>query len=146
MNDQQIIDKALSILESRAKYNDVVLGSPAIVKDFLRLRLSGLEREEFFCIWTDAQNKLIEVDQMFVGTLSQTSVYPREVVKQALTRNAAGVILAHNHPSGTLDPSGADVLLTEHLKKALALVDVKVLDHIIVAGVSCLSMAEKGYI
>ena len=120
------------------------LTSPSAVRDFLKLRLGGLPHEVFVVILLDAQNRVLAVDEMFRGTLTQTSVYPREVVKVALRANAAAVIFAHNHPSGALQPSQADEHLTRNLKEALALVDVKVLDHFIVAGTGALSFAERG--
>jgi len=121
------------------------LGAPGAVRDWLRLSLGPLEHERFVALWLDAQNRLIADDELFRGSLTQTSVYPREVVKQALTRNAAAVIFAHNHPSGVAEPSTADEMLTRNLKQALALVDVKVLDHFIVAGSATpLSFAERG--
>lgn len=119
--------------------------APGAVRDYLRLHLAGLKHEVFFALWLDAQNRLIEAEELFRGTLSQTSVYPREVVKKALKHNAAAVVLAHNHPSGVAEPSSADQLLTRELKQALALVDVRVLDHFIVAGqVQPVSFAERG--
>jgi DNA repair protein RadC len=118
---------------------------PAAVRDYLRLYLAGLAHEVFFALWLDAQNRLIAAEELFRGTLTQTSVYPREVVKQALAHNAAAVVLAHNHPSGLAEASAADELLTRELKRALALVDVRVLDHFIVAGpAQPLSFAERG--
>lgn len=123
-----------------------VLTAPAAVRDYLRLHLRDLEHEVFMCLLLDAQNRLIAPVEMFRGTLSQTSVYPREVVKLALAWNAAALILVHNHPSGVADPSEADRLITGVLKSALALVDVQVLDHLIVAGATVLSMAEKGLV
>ena len=121
------------------------LSSPTAVRDYLRLHLAGLGHEVFFALWLDAQNRLLVAEELFRGSLSQTSVYPREVVKKALTHNAAAVVLAHNHPSGVAEPSGADVQLTGALKEALALVDVKVLDHFIVAGAGVpISFAERG--
>ena len=122
------------------------LTSPSAVRDFLKLRLGGLPHEVFVVILLDAQNRVLAVDEMFRGTLTQTSVYPREVVKVALRTNAAAVIFAHNHPSGVAEPSRADEALTQSLKQALSLVDVKVLDHFIVAGTSTLSFAERGLI
>ena len=122
------------------------LTSPGAVRDLLKLKLAGLPHEVFVCIQLDAQHRVIAVEELFRGTLTQTSVYPREVVKAALRANAAAVIFAHNHPSGACQPSQADELLTRNLKEALALVDVKVLDHFIVAGTSCLSFAERGLI
>lgn len=120
------------------------LTCPASVRDFLRLRLAGLPHEVFVCIQLDAQHRAIVVEELFRGTLTQTSVYPREVVKACLRANAAAVIFAHNHPSGVAQPSQADELLTRSLKEALALVDVNVLDHFIVAGNQTLSFAERG--
>jgi DNA repair protein RadC len=119
--------------------------SPGKVRDWLRLKLAARQNEVFMALWLDAQNRLIRADELFAGTLTQTSVYPREVVKAALANNAAAVILAHNHPSGVAEPSAADEMLTRNLKAALALVDVKVLDHFIVAGTGVpLSFAERG--
>jgi DNA repair protein RadC len=120
------------------------LASPGAVRDYLRLALSQREEEAFVCIWLDAQHRVIHTEEAFKGTLTQTSVYPREIVKAALARNAAAVIFAHNHPSGAAQPSQADELLTRNLKEALALVDVKVLDHFIVAGTQAISFAERG--
>ncbi len=120
------------------------LTSPGAVRDFLRLTLGALEHEVFVCLWLDAQHRVIRTDECFRGTLTQTSVYPREIVKAALRANAAAVIFAHNHPSGAAQPSQADELLTRNLKEALALVDVKVLDHFIVAGSHAISFAERG--
>ena len=119
--------------------------SPGKVRDWLRLKLATRQNEVFMALWLDAQNRLIKADELFSGTLTQTSVYPREVVKAALANNAAAVILAHNHPSGVAEPSAADEMLTQNLKAALAMVDVKVLDHFIVAGTGVpLSFAERG--
>ena len=121
-----------------------MLNSPATVRDYLRIHFAGREHESFVAIFLDAQHQVIVVDELFRGTLSQTSVYPREVVKASLHHNAAAVIFAHNHPSGVAEPSKSDELLTQALKQALSLVDVRVLDHIIVAGGSVLSFAERG--
>jgi DNA repair protein RadC len=120
------------------------LTSPEAVRDYLRLTLSALEYEAFVGLFLDSQNRLLSADVLFRGTLSQTSVYPREVVKAALAHNAAGVIFAHNHPSGVAEPSRADELLTASLRQALALVDVRTLDHFIVAGAKVVSFAERG--
>jgi len=121
-----------------------VLSSPKQVRDYLCLKLGALPREVFLVLFLDAQNRLIASEEMFSGTLTQTSVYAREVVKRALFFNAAAVILAHNHPSGVAQPSQADEMLTSNLKEALALVDVRVLDHFIIAGNETLSFAERG--
>ena len=119
--------------------------SPGRVRDWLRLKLANRGHEVFMALWLDAQNHLLKADELFTGSLTQTSVYPREVVKAALANNAAAVILAHNHPSCIGEPSRADEMLTRSLKEALAMVDVKVLDHFIVAGNSPpLSFAECG--
>ena len=122
-----------------------LLGSPDAVRDWLRLKLGALPHEVFGALWLDAQNRLISWEELFRGTLTQTSVYPREVVKRALACNAAAAVFAHNHPSGAAEPSAADEMLTRNLKEALALVDVRVLDHFIVAGRAApLSFAERG--
>jgi DNA repair protein RadC len=120
------------------------LTSPGGVRDYLKLALSSRPHEVFVCLWLDAQHRVTKCEELFRGTLTQTSVYPREVVKAALAVNAAAVIFAHNHPSGAAQPSQADELLTRNLKDALALVDVRVLDHFIVAGPQALSFAERG--
>jgi DNA repair protein RadC len=120
------------------------LSSPRAVRDLLKLKLAGLPHEVFMCLQLDAQHRVIAIEELFRGTLTQTSVYPREVVKAALRANAAAVIFAHNHPSGVAEPSHADEILTRSLKSALALVDVQVLDHFIVAGTRVMSFAERG--
>lgn len=122
------------------------LGAPEAVRDYLRLSLGALPHEVFIALFLDAQHRVLRVDELFRGTLTQTSVYPREVVKAALAANAAAVIFAHNHPSGVAQPSQADELLTRRLKDALALVDVKLLDHFVVAANHALSFAERGLI
>ncbi|HEX9570819.1 MAG TPA: DNA repair protein RadC [Burkholderiales bacterium] len=120
------------------------LSSPRAVRDYLRLALAGREQEVFVVLLLDAQHRVIASEELFRGTLTQTSVYPREVVKCALKHNAAAVIFAHNHPSGVAEPSHADEILTRSLKAALALVDIQVLDHFIVAGSRTMSFAERG--
>ena len=140
--------QAVRELATRAMAEDLkgrdCLTSPGAVRDLLRHKLAGLPHEVFVCIQLDAQHRVIAIEELFRGTLTQTSVYPREVVKAALRANAAAVIFAHNHPSGACQPSQADELLTRNLKDALAMVDVKVLDHFIIAGTSALSFAERG--
>jgi DNA repair protein RadC len=121
-----------------------VLSDPKGVRDYLRLLLAREEREVFVVLFLDAQNRLLGTEKLFYGTLAQTSVYPREVVKQALRWNAGAAIFAHNHPSGVAEPSQADQMLTDTLKRTLALVDVKVLDHFIVGDSSAVSFAERG--
>ncbi|PTQ66537.1 DNA repair protein RadC [Nitrosomonas oligotropha] len=130
-------------LEEELQYGDA-LNSPNAVRDYLKLSLNQHEHEIFTVIFLDTRNRVIGVEEMFRGTLTQTSVYPREVVKTALQYNAAAVILAHNHPSGEPEPSRSDRVLTDTLKQALSLVDVKVLDHFIIAGTQTLSLAEQG--
>ena len=133
-----------SLLEAMAHRN--AMSSPGAAKDYLRLLLANRGHEVFVVLFLDVQNRVIACEEMFRGTLTQTSVYPREVVKRTLELNAAAVILAHNHPSGNVDPSRADEVLTQTLRAALALIDARVLDHFIVAGNgnSILSMAERG--
>ena len=137
------IELARRSLQEKLKQSSA-LTSPGAVRDFLRLKLASRKEEAFVCIWLDAQHKAIDFDVAFTGTLTQTSVYPREIVKSALRRNAAAVIFAHNHPSGVAEPSRADELLTRDLANALALVEVKVLDHFVVAGAQTVSFAERG--
>jgi DNA repair protein RadC len=123
---------------------DTALNSPGAVRDYLRLTLARREHEVFMALFLNAQNRLLVAEELFRGTLTQTSVYPREVVKRALALNAAAVIFAHNHPSGVAEPSRSDELLTATLRQALTLVDVRVLDHLIVAGSATVSFAERG--
>lgn len=120
------------------------LTSPGAVADYLKLHFAGQQYESFVVLFLDAQSRLIEAETMFRGTLTQTAVYSREVVRQALVHNAAGVVLSHNHPSGVSEPSAADRMLTDALKEALRVVDVTVLDHIIIAGAASMSFAEHG--
>ena len=120
------------------------LQSPQAVRDYLRLALAARPYEVFVGLFLDSQNRLLATEELFRGTLAQTSVYPREVVKAALARNAAAMIFAHNHPSGLAEPSRADELLTLSLKQALALIDVRTLDHFVVAGGRLISLAERG--
>ncbi|MCA3131324.1 MAG: RadC family protein [Betaproteobacteria bacterium] len=120
------------------------LGSPAAVKAYLRLRLQHRDREVFVALFLDAQNRVLACEELFAGTLTQTSVYPREIVRRALIHNAAAVIFCHNHPSGVSEPSQSDELLTHALRKALDLVDVRVLDHFIVGRGEVMSFAERG--
>jgi DNA repair protein RadC len=126
--------------------NGDALNSPHVVRDYLRLLLGSREQEVFVVLFLDTQHRVLATEELFQGTLTQTSVYPREVVKHALAHNAAAVIFAHNHPSGIAEPSHADELLTGVLKQALALVDVRVLDHFVVAGGKTLSFAERGLV
>ena len=144
--EARTIARALRVMEKSLVVRDVVFDSPALVRQYLSLRLFNLEAEVFMVLLLDAQNRLIEARELFRGTVSQTVVYPREVVKAALLANASAVIFAHNHPSGVPDPSQADKMLTDALRSALTTVDVRVLDHIIVAGPKTTSFAERGWL
>ena len=123
-----------------------VMTSPQILRDWLRLYCAGLGHEVFLVLYLDANHRLIEPQELFRGTLTQTSVYPRELVKGALARNAAALAVAHNHPSGQAEPSRADEFLTQTLKSTLSLVDVRIIDHFVVAGDQVVSFAERGLI
>ncbi len=138
-----VIELARRSLQQRLADRPAV-DSPGAVRDYLRLQLGAREHEVFAVLFLDAQHRLLQFDEMFRGTLTQTSVYPREVVRRALALNAAAVILAHNHPSGVAEPSRADEFLTQSLKAALQLVDVRVLDHMVVARGGVVSFAERG--
>jgi DNA repair protein RadC len=140
---QAIFEMSRRALNEQMQVKDI-LNSPKQVRDYLCLKLGNLTREVFLVLFLDAQNRVITTEEMFSGTLTQTSVYPREVVKRSLHHNAASVIFAHNHPSGVAQQSQADELITKQLKEALALVDVRVLDHFIVAGNTTLSFIERG--
>lgn len=142
--DDAIIERALLILQARLRKPGRAFQAPGDVKDFLRLCMAQLDHEEFGVMWLDSQHRLIEWEPMFIGTLTQTSVYPREVVRRAMHHNAAACVFAHNHPSGAAEPSRADEFLTTSLKTALVLVDVRVLDHIVVGATSTTSFAERG--
>ncbi len=141
----RLVSRALKLLEVEIRQTDV-LASPREVRDYVRLLLGDRPHEVFAVVFLDAHNRVIKSLEMFRGTLTQTSVYPREVVIEALALGAAGVILVHNHPSGCPDPSHADEALTQILKAALSLVDIRVLDHFIVTRKNVLSFAERGLI
>jgi DNA repair protein RadC len=138
-----VVELARRSLTEEARAGDA-LASPQAVRDYLRLLLAGRPYEVFVGLYLDSQNRLLAAEELFRGTLAQTSVYPREVVKAALANNAAAMIFAHNHPSGVAEPSRADELLTQALKHALSLVDVRTLDHFVVAGGKLVSLAERG--
>ena len=140
---QAIFEMSRRALSEQLQSRDV-LKSPQAVRDYLVLKLGSLAKEVFLVLFLDTQNRLVATEEMFSGSLKETSVYPREVLKRALHHNAASVIFAHNHPSGIAQQSQADELLTKQLKQALALVDVRVLDHFIVAGNHTLSFVERG--
>ena len=142
-----IIDLALEVLEQKLKYGDnPIFSHPQETKAYVRLRMAGLEREEFSAMFLTVRHQLIAFETLFKGTIAAASVHPREVVKAALAHNAAAIILAHNHPSGVAEPSQADIRITSRLGEALALVDVRVLDHIVVGGGEVVSFAERGLI
>jgi len=141
-DDRQAIDHALALL--KAAITGPVFDCPRDVKDYLTLRYADLEHEIFGVLWTNGSHRLIGEEVPFRGTLTQTSVYPREIVKQGLRLNAGGVILFHNHPSGCSEPSRTDELLTKSLKSALALVDIRLIDHIVVSMGGAVSLAERG--
>ncbi len=142
---QAVLEMARRALREQMVSGDA-LNSPRAVRDYLQLVLRGRLQEVFMAIFLDAQHRVIASEELFQGTLTHTSVYPREVVKRAMHHNAAAVIFAHNHPSGVAEPSRADRQLTDVLKQALALVDVRVLDHFIVGGADGLSLAEQGWV
>jgi DNA repair protein RadC len=142
---QAVLEMARRALGEELQARDL-LSTPAAVRDWLRLHLAALPHEVFVALWLDAQNRLLAHEELFRGTLTQTSVYPREVVKRALARNAAAVILAHNHPSGVAEPSRADLALTERLRSVLALVDIRLLDHLVVVSDRAVSLAERGFL
>ena len=141
----QILEAARQAIE-RKMQRGASFSSPVAVKEYLSAKLAGFEHEVFAVLFLDTQHRLIEYSELFRGTIDSASVYPRELVKEALRLNAAAVIVSHNHPSGNPEPSGADKVLTQRLREALALVDVRTLDHIIVAGGSTISFAERGLI
>lgn len=140
-----VVQEALSHLERSVRHSYFLHG-PCAVRDFLQVLLADRPHEVFTVVFLDAQNQVIDALEMFRGSLTQTSVYPREVVIESLARQASGVILAHNHPSGSPEPSTADIALTKTLQSALSLVDVRVLDHFIVTRSGLVSLAERGLI
>lgn len=143
--DTDLIDRAIAnIAAACGPRGTKVFSDPHTARSFFVLRLSGETREHFECAFLDTRHRLIAVERLFSGTIDSASVYPREVLKRALELNAAALILAHNHPSGTTDPSTADERLTQRIKDACALIDLRVLDHIVVAGAESLSFSEAG--
>jgi len=142
--ENQILEHAAEILATRYVRGDAFC-NPQATKDFLKFKLANYEREVFAILLLDNQNSLIEYRELFFGTIDAASVYPREVVKVVLETNSAAVMFAHNHPSGNSTPSEADKRITDKLKNALALIDVRVLDHIVI-GKECMSFAERGYL
>jgi len=142
--DTAVVQQAVGILQDALIAKDDVFSSPAATRNYLQLKLANLEHEVFGVLFTDNRHRLIEDKVMFRGTVDGASVYPREVAKETLTQNACAVIFYHNHPSGVAEPSAADRTITQRLVDALALFDVRVLDHLIVAGCDTTSFAERG--
>jgi len=145
MTDEEILKQARKILKRRVRRN-ATLSNPNAVRDYLMMELADRERESFFVVFLNSQHAILEMEEMFVGTIDGAAVYPREVAKSALRHNAAAVLLANNHPSGVCEPSAADRRITERLTSALSLMDIRVLDHFIVAGAESYSFAESGLI
>jgi DNA repair protein RadC len=143
VSDDAVIAAALRILAERI-VRSTALANPRVTRDYVAMRFAGLEHEVFACLYLDNRNRVIACEELFRGTIDGSSVHPREVVKHALIHNAVAVILAHNHPSGVAEPSQADELITRRLKESLALVDIRVLDHLVVGGAVAESMAERG--
>lgn len=143
ISDDTLVAAALKILAERLVEGDL-LQSPHVTRQYLALRFSSLEHEVFCCLFIDSRHRVIACDEMFRGTIDGASVHPREVVKRALAHNAAAVILAHNHPSGVAEPSQADELITLRLRDALAVVDIRVVDHLIVGSGRVVSLADRG--
>jgi DNA repair protein RadC len=140
--EQDVLAAAEGILGERLKRQGSI-GSPADANDFLRMRLGALSHEEFHILWLDNRHRIIDCQRLFTGTIDGASIYPREVVRAALSVNACAAILAHNHPSGIAEPSAADRAITHELRDALRLIGVRILDHIVV-GAECVSMAGRG--
>jgi len=145
-SDQQTIQAALTLLESQLREPGASFTSSHAARDWLRLQLASLEREEFTALFLDNQHRLIAHDTLFIGTINHTQVHPREVVKAALKHNAAAILVAHCHPSGLAEPSDADRRITQRLKQALDLVDIRLLDHLVVGGMDIVSFAERGWL
>ena len=142
---EQLIQEAKEILRTMlARSSDLSFASPSDVRNFLKLTLAPREREIFACMFLDNRHRMIAFGELFQGTIDGASVHPREVVKSALAHNAAAVILAHNHPSGVAEPSQADQRITQRLQEALALVDIRVLDHFVIGAGEPVSFAESG--
>ena len=142
----QIIRRALKILESRMTYGTDFFTNPEDTKNHLRLKLGGNEREVFAVLYLSNRNQLISYEELFFGTIDGATVHVREIVKLGLSLNAASIICAHNHPSGVCEPSHADEMITKRIKEACALVEIRVLDHLIVSGTDAVSLAERGLI
>ncbi|CQI97908.1 RadC family protein [Yersinia frederiksenii] len=144
--EQRTIRRALNLLAKQLREPGVAFTSTHVTRDWLRLHLTGLEREVFIVLWLDNQNRLLAQETLFTGTINSTTVHPRELVKSAMKHNAASAVLAHNHPSQLAEPSQADRQITDRLVNALGLVDVRVLDHLVVGGLDIVSFAERGWL
>lgn len=143
---QLTVKRAIALIENHLREPGVAFTSATAARDWLRLNLTGLEREVFIVLLLDNQNRLLAYETLFSGSINSTEVHPREVVKAVLRHNAAAAILAHNHPSGHAEPSDADRRVTERLKKALALVDVRLPDHFVIGSKEIVSFAERGWL
>lgn len=143
-DEREVLEMAADLLSRRVIGQ--ILESPRDSMEFARARLAGLEQEVFCCLFLDNRHRVLAFEEMFKGTMNGTAVYPRETVKRALAYNAAAVILVHNHPSGDPEPSRADEILTQRLKEAFALIDVRVLDHLVVGRAGCVSLSERGLV
>ncbi len=141
-----IVHVALRLLENKLRREDAVISTPQDAKDYCRLKLGDLGHEVFMVMYLDSQHRVISSEELFRGTIDAASVYPREVVKQALAHNAAAVVFSHNHPSGVSEPSSADKQLTTRLIESLGLMGIRVLDHIVVSAVGSCSFAERGFL
>ena len=145
VTEQQIVDFAKQIISNYFLYGKSIT-SPSDAIEFLQSKLATRQREVFAVIFLSNKNEVIAYEELFQGTIDQTAVFPREILKRALFHNASGVVLSHNHPSGHPEPSQADIAITEKIKSALEFIDVRMLDHIIIGGLESFSLAEKGYI
>ncbi|CQD84665.1 DNA repair protein RadC [Yersinia intermedia] len=145
-SEQRTIRRALNLLAKQLREPGIAFTSTHVTRDWLRLHLTGLEREVFIVLWLDNQNRLLAQETLFTGTINSTTVHPRELVTSAMKHNAASAVLAHNHPSQLAEPSQADRQITDRLVNALGLVDVRVLDHLVVGGLDIVSFAERGWL
>lgn len=146
MSEDEIVREALNILETRLRRPNQFFTSATDVKSYLKIQFSSMEYESFRVMFLNSAHGLISCEELFRGTINQAAVYPREVVKTALAFNAAAIVLSHNHPSGNANPSEADRQITKRIVDAMGLVDIRVLDHIVIAGGEVYSFAEHGYI
>lgn len=145
-SEEQVIDAALRIMQARIVFTKGSINQPRDSARLFQLRLSGQKREVFSCAFLDSQHGVIEIEDIFLGTVDEASVYPREIVRRVIELNSVAVVFAHNHPSGNTEPSQADITITKRLKEALNFIDVRVLDHIVVSPTGYTSLAEKGHL